>query len=488
MSWYEPSTWFKKQPAVNPEQGVWFSGIRDDYDIDTSLLSLTPEKLAKALKSAALGDTSEQYEIFDIVEQDPQVQSNLGRRRNAAICDEMVIAPAIADDAPSIAAAEFCTEAIKGISNWDDALFDMTDAIAKGIALSQIVWNLEGGKFMPRALVQWPQRYIQFGDPQGRYLQDQDEIRIITDEQRTKGEPLGPRQWICHIQKTWSVPIPRAALMRSIVWFFLFKRFGWKDWSVFLERVGVPLRVGKYNPGATSDEKASLMQAVINLGRDAGCIMPTLSSIELLETKGSSAAQPPHSSLITFANEEISKAVWGNTMASDQGDKGARSAKEAYSTDEETLIKKDKANLASTIKRDLITPLVELNLGENFPIPNVTFPGQEAENLLEDAQIDKILTKDIGLKLPVSYFYEKYSRPEPEDGEEVIGGITPPAPNPFAPAPGGQPPAEGEQPPAEEQLPNSATQQMATELIALAQEKKASVDWLVTRMLSQQKK
>lgn len=484
MPWYDPSTWFKKDEEVKPEQGVWYSGIRDDYSINSSLLALTPAKLVSAMKNAAMGDSSDQYEIFNIVEQDPQVQSNLGRRRNACISDPIVLSPEIQEDANSIRAFELCEELLKGIVNFDEAMFDLTDAIGKGISLCQIVWILEDGLFKPKQLIQWQQKDLQFGDPNGGGMQDQDEVRIITDTNRTAGEPLAPRSWIAHVQKTWSVPIPRAALMRSLTWFYLFKHFGWKDWSIFLERVGIPLRVGKYNPGATSDEKSALESAVKNLGRDTGCIMPTIGSIELLETKGGGSAS--HQEMIRFANEEISKGVWGNTMASDQGDRGARSAKEAYQTDEQAIIKKDRRNLASTIRRDLLKPIVELNLGQGYPIPNVEIPGTEPENLLDDAQIDKILTREIGVKLPVSYFYQKYNRPEPEEGEESIGGVqqSSPMPSPFALP---KLPGEEEEGQQDEELPNSQTRQIADELIQLAQAKKASVDWLVTRMLSQQK-
>ncbi|MFQ5585466.1 MAG: DUF935 family protein [Thermodesulfobacteriota bacterium] len=45
---------------------------------------------------------------------------------------------------------------------------------------------------------------------------------------------------------------------------------------------------------------------------------------------------------------------------------------------------------------------------------------EEEKNLKAQAEIDKIITVDIGLPMGKKYLYDTYGIPEPEEGEEVV--------------------------------------------------------------------
>jgi phage gp29-like protein len=49
---------------------------------------------------------------------------------------------------------------------------------------------------------------------------------------------------------------------------YLFKNYALKDWMGFAEVFGMPLRVGKYEPGASRADRESLIQAVRSLVGD----------------------------------------------------------------------------------------------------------------------------------------------------------------------------------------------------------------------------
>ena len=55
---------------------------------------------------------------------------------------------------------------------------------------------------------------------------------------------------------------------------YLFKNYTLKDWVAFCEVFGMPLRLGKYQPGASEDDKRALMQALVAIGADAAGIFP----------------------------------------------------------------------------------------------------------------------------------------------------------------------------------------------------------------------
>jgi phage gp29-like protein len=114
----------------------------------------------------------------------------------------------------------------------------------------------------------------------------------------------------------------------------------------------------------------------------------------------------------------------GSTMATEQGDRGARSAKEAFQTDEYEQAEYDARRLARTIKQQLLAPIVQFNIG-SAPVPDCEFLLDDYEDLELRANVDSKLV-DMGVPLGLAYFYSAYDRPEPDDDEPVIEGGAPP--------------------------------------------------------------
>jgi phage gp29-like protein len=104
--------------------------------------------------------------------------------------------------------------------------------------------------------------------------------------------PLAPFKFITHITRAKAgLPI-RGGLARIAIWCYLFKNYVLKDWVVFAEVYGQPMRLGKYGPGATENDKAALLRAVANIGTDAAAIIPESMAIEFVESRG--GGQKPH--------------------------------------------------------------------------------------------------------------------------------------------------------------------------------------------------
>ncbi|HHE70774.1 MAG TPA: DUF935 family protein [Chloroflexi bacterium] len=421
------------------------------------------------------------------MERQPLISRLYNKRRQAVLSKDLQITPAREDDPQALQAADLATEMIQGIdgqggiTDLQQGLFDLTDGIGKAFAVCQTVWRLDGGRFTPSRLVRWPQQNFQLGDPTKHYDGNVDQVRIVTDQHHTDGVPLedfGLGAFICHKQKNWSQPLARAALFRAVTWYWLFGNYGIRDWSIFLERIGIPPRLGKYGPAAKKADRDALWQAVLNMGKDHACIMPDNSTIELLETKGLTSGAP-HPQFIAHLNDQISIAISGNTMSVTQGERGARSAKEAFQTDEGEQTEFDATNLAKTIREQLVTPIVRANLGPNFPIPKVGFLFDEEEDLEARSKVDTAWKK-AGKAIPVSYVVEKYGIPEPEGDEEVLGASE------GAGAPG---PAEDEDDVSRETLPvpnHAALVAAATQALRESglPEKKSSVDWVISMMLN----
>ena len=82
---------------------------------------------------------------------------------------------------------------------------------------------------------------------------------------RTKDVPEGillpANKFIVHRYKARSGHTSRAGILRVVAWMYLFKNYDLKDWVSFAEIYGLPLRLGKYAPGASDSDKAALMRA-----------------------------------------------------------------------------------------------------------------------------------------------------------------------------------------------------------------------------------
>ena len=209
---------------------------------------LTPSKLAGILDQAEQGDLQAQFDLYeDMEEKDGHIAAELGKRRRALLVNWSVVPP----DNPSAqekAAAEELGELLGEIPDFEDVLFDVTDAIGKGFSCCEIEWNRTGKKWFPKSITHRPQSW--FTVHRG-YRQ---ELRLrsnTTGPDGSIGEPLQPFGWITHVHKAKSGYLERTAMFRQLVWPYLFNNYSVGDLAEFLEIYGIPVRIGKYPSGAS---------------------------------------------------------------------------------------------------------------------------------------------------------------------------------------------------------------------------------------------
>lgn len=415
----------RRASSQAPQPGVFVSGYRDDYAPDYARFDVKPAKLAMLMRRADEGHHQSQQEVFSACLEDPHVHSVFDKRVRRVLSRRLQISPAVEGDKRSQQAADLVRQVCIGddghgaIANWRQSLRDLSEAVFRGFALSQIVWQNDGGLWRPAELQWWDQRWCALGDPLTQlHDYNADDVRVITDADIVRGEQLEPNQWIVHKSKARSAPLARAALGRMVVWWWLFKRFAAKDWMIFCDRYGGPLRVGKYPRGAQDEERNALYDAVLTLGKDSGAVMPEGTSIEFIETaQRGTLPQPP---LVEVCDFQISKAILGGTLTTDAGEKGARSLGEVHERNETDIAEDDGLALAETLRRDLFRPIVGFNLGWDVPVPRIEWPSEEQEDLLARAQRDKIVIKDLGLPVKKRQVYETYGWEEPADDDELL--------------------------------------------------------------------
>lgn len=372
---------------------------------------LTPRRLAQIFREADEGNVRSQMELFEEMEEkDPHLFSQLQTRKLAVTGLNWDIQP-FSEEETDKEIAEFVTSQINGLEDLDDTLIDMLDAVGKGVSILELFWGIgsAGENVITKVEQVHPKKLI--------WDFRTDEMKVCTKDYPF-GLALPKNKFIVHKYKAKSGHTSRAGILRVVAWMYLFKNYDVKDWVAFAEIFGMPLRLGKYDTSASEADKRQLAEAIISLGTDAAGIIPANALIEFIEAQKTTSVDI-YERLARYCDEQISKAVLGQTLTSDSGG-GSFAQSKTHNEVRHDLTVADAKALATTIRRDIISPLVEYNFGADKNIPLFSFDCQEADDQKEKAEIYKTLVCDMGLQIPDSHIYKTFNIPKPEEGEAVL--------------------------------------------------------------------
>lgn len=327
---------------------------------------LTPESLTTLLKEADAGDVRRQAELFDQMEEkDSHLLGEAEKRRNAILGIEFKVKPAT-EDKRDVKVAEFVEEYFDNTTDWDDTLAALQDGVGKGFSALEIHWDVSSGQAMPEKLEFIEQKRFIFTDETG-YLRKYP--RLLSDAD-LMGAAIPAWKIIFHRYGGKAGHAVKSAIYRVCAWMYLFKNYSLKDWIAFLEVFGMPLRLGKYDSGAGKDDKDALITAIQSLGSDAAGIISKNTEIEFIEAvKGSGKSDNPYLAMAEFCDKAMSKALLGQTLTADVGDKGSYAAAKTHNEVRQDLAQADTRAVAVTVRYQLIRPMVGFNFGWDTPCP-----------------------------------------------------------------------------------------------------------------------
>ena len=336
---------------------------------------LTPEKLARIFREADQGDVYRQMELFEEMEgKDLHLFSQFQTRKNAVTGLEYEIMPYSTEkSAITDSMTDLISEVFENLDT-EDIFTDLLDAIGKGFAVSEIIWGYENNRVIVKDIKSRLQKKF--------FWDHEDKFKVMTVE-NPQGEELPINKFIIHRYKARSGHPCKAGILRVAAWMYLFKNYSIKDWVAFAEVYGMPFRLGKYNSGASEEDKRALQEALIMMGSDAAGIV---------------------------------------------GDTGSKAAATVHDGVRHDLVKSDCKALAKTIRKQLIQPLILFNFGPQYVkyAPKLKFYYEEPEDGETNANTYRTIIKDIGLPVTEEHLYEKFGIPKPEAGQKLI--VVPQAP------------------------------------------------------------
>ncbi len=382
------------------------TGVRQIFS-DHVTHGLTPGRLASILRQTEVGDPHDYLGMAEeIEEKDLHYQSILSTRKRAVCQLELTVEPA-SDNKNDVANAELVRQALAR-DDIDNVLFDILDAVGKGFSVSEINWEVSARDWMPRKIIWRDPRWFVFDRADGTTLR----LRQGMDE-----VDLPDYKFIVHFHKAKSgLPI-RGGIARAAAWAWMFKNFGIKDWMTFAEVYGQPLRVGKYGPNASDEEKRVLLRAVAQLGTDAAAIIPESMMVEFISAASKSSSDM-YERLCNFMDHQMSKAVLGQTTTTD-AISGGHAVSREHNEVREDIERADARQLCATLNRQLVVPIVYLNRGPQTAYPKIRLGRSEYTDMTELSGALAQLVP-LGLKVSMSEVRGKMGLKEPQDENDVL--------------------------------------------------------------------
>jgi len=409
------------------------SGVRSPW-ADTIASGLKPDKVARILREAGSqdGDTREYLALLEEIEmRDAHFRSQLMTRKLAI----RGLDPQIEATAESGKPVEIADElrAIVRTPRFRRCIFDLLDGVSKGYSAVEMIWDTSGPRWRPRAWEWRDPRWFQYDRLTGRQLR----LRV---DGSSEGEQLPPGKYIVHEPQLKSgLPI-RNGIGWTIVWLFLLKTFTLQDWMTFLDVYGIPIRIGKWGPGASEADKRTLLRAVANMVADAAVTIPASMVIETLDVKTASGTDA-HERATGFVNKEISKVTVGQTMTAEDGASLAQA--EVHDRVRLDIAEADADDVADTLQIGFVEPYCAFNHGlAPEDCPRLTLPVPKPKD--DSTRIAVIKTfVELGGEVSMAEVRDELALGDPGQDKLLGKSAAPPPgdPPPNNPPAGNPPPA-----------------------------------------------
>jgi len=373
---------------------------------------LNPRKLALIMRAADMGDPLAYAELAEqIEERDPHYVGVLGTRKRS-VSQVDVTVDAASDSGRDVEIADMVRRWIDR-DELADETFDILDATGKGYSFTEIIWDSSEGQWMPQRLEWRDPRWFTFDPRDGR-------TPMLRGGEEGNGAdtPLEPFKFIDHRVKAKSGLPVRSGIVRIVAWNWMFKAFTQRDWAIFTQTYGQPVRIGKFGSGASKEDKGTLYRAVANIAGDMAAIIPDGMAIEFIESKNVGSGSDLYERRADWLDRQTSKAVLGQTTTTDAVSGGHAVAKE-HRLVQEDIETADCKGLSATLNRDLVRTWVDLEYGPQKAYPRIRIARPKAEDVtgLVDA-LGKLVP--MGMRVQASEVRDKLGFSDPDAKAEVL--------------------------------------------------------------------
>lgn len=411
----------RREALTRDIAGPTLAGVRSPvggYPAD----GMNPARLANILRAADAGDPLAYFELAEQIEERDLHYLGVIATRKRSVSQIEVTVDAASDDPDDVALADMVRDWLDR-DELQDEMFDILDAVGKGVSFTEIIWDVSEGQYRPARLEWRDPRFFTFDRRDGTTpLLRGGALGSSADE------ALPPFKFIQHKIKAKSGLPVRSGLARVAAWAWMFKAFTQRDWAIFAQTYGQPVRIGKFDSSASKEDRATLFRAVANIAGDMAAIIPAGMEIEFVESGNVGAGSDLYERRADWLDRQVSKGVLGQTGTTDSKSGGlGDGGNKVHGEVAETIEIADSKATAATLNRDLVRTWIDLERGPQRRYPRLKIERPKAEDVAGlVSALDKLVP--LGLRVQQSEIRDKLNLTDPDAGAETLRPpSTPPA-------------------------------------------------------------
>lgn len=372
----------------------------------------------------------------DLELKDDAITSALDTRKDGVLAKARRVLPA-SDKRQDRKIAEFVEETLEGYfvenegryTGLDQVLFEMLDAVGKGVSLGEIIFG-DGGDRVYIADVKFkPQHMFSFSDGPLAAYSTPSYLGLQTGPLRLRNALYVPgigdngllpenkfvvASYRPQLSNRWG-----TATLLKVFWPSWFKRAGLKQWLRYLEK-GSGSVVVRYNDGAGPAEQGQALNAARAVNEESAVALPKKFILEVMEHVRQSLGTSFEGLTDGMCNNAIMRVILGQTLTSRGSEGGgSRALGDVHQQVRAEKIEWDAKFLMSNVNRSFVRPIVLFKFGPSARLPRWVIDYDPKRDQSAESIVDERLA-GMGLPMTKKFFYDKYQVPEPGEGEELL--------------------------------------------------------------------
>ena len=411
-----------------------------DNQLSPIPIDFDPETLGWILDEGGRGNLMLQNELFNTMEDTwDRLRSNLNKIKKAVAKLPFNLQPWTEKGRePSAAALEkaaFVEHALhnqkaatwEGQHNFQATIYELLDAVARGISVLEIDWTIEHGKYVPAGTRRVPWTCLGFETPS--HLQtfphsNSSALRLFPDRDKSNPKQFEkyPHKFLVGVYRAKSGHIAETAQLRALAHLWLGRMLGWEWMTHKAELFGLPIRWATYDPAAPQTQIDQVSDMLRNMGTAAWGAFPQGTDLQILNgsTPGVAGKSEPTERLMAIADRSCDLLFLGQTLTSEEGNSGSYALGNVHREVELDLYENYAAYVIDVINNQLIPSMIELNWGNADELPFLEVELARPEKDQRMVERDKLLFQDMALPVSKQWLYDRHKVPAPGPKEDLF--------------------------------------------------------------------
>lgn len=378
---------------------------------------LTPRQLSNILRAADTGRIALLMDLANEARQkDTHLHSVIQTRELAVAGLPWQVVPPPNANRRERKAAEQVAEALSLSADVNAMITHMAGACYQGLAVCETIWHKADGVLYPASFLRLQARRFEYDLATGRLLwadPGQEPVDIRKDY---------PAKFVVHQPRiTGDIPC-REGLVRVLMWAALFRNWTLGDWLRLGELSWKPWRIGYYEKGASDEDIAALDKTLYSLATEGVARLPDGTRIDITTAKAgtSGSGRGTHNELFSVIGAEMSKAVLGQTLSTEQGDRGSQALGTVQERVRYDILEADAKSVSAAITRDVVQAMTWLNHGRTVRPGRFVLITDDTADLKSFGDGLKAV-REAGVKrIPAAWARDRAGIPEAKEGEETL--------------------------------------------------------------------